>query len=170
MSRRARLTIATVVVVLSAIAIVGLAVQLASRDDDSGAFLEFERRAAEAPFEGYSETSIEVDGRCRRVVVADTGEHRADGLRGHVDLGPYAGMLFVFDGDTRSSFTMSGVTAPLEIGWYTADGTLVDTAHMAPCPDRGQGDCPAYESSRRYRVAFERPGGSAPSPVLTSCS
>ena len=116
-----------------------------------------ELRAASAPFPGYRETRLDLDGRCRRVAVADTVSLRADGLRGHVDLGPYAGMLFVFDGDTAAAFTMSGVTAPLEIGWYAADGSRVGGAHMAPCPDRTQADCPVYaqqaEVSARARDA-----------------
>jgi uncharacterized membrane protein (UPF0127 family) len=171
MSRRARLAIAAVVAVVSGIGIVVLVVQFASSgNDDSHLPVDFERRAAAAPFTGYRETRVDVDGRCRRVAVADTNALRADGLRDHVKLGPYAGMVFVFDGDTSSSFTMAGVTDPLEIAWYAADGTRVDGAHMAPCPDRGQAECPIYSSRARYRYAFERPGGSAPPSALTACS
>lgn len=171
MTRRARLTIAAAIAVLSAIGIALLAVQLWSRDDHASRLpLDFERRAAGAPFPGYGETRIDVDGRCRRVAVADTGALRADGLRDHVNLGAYAGMLFVFDGDTTASFTMAGVTDPLEIAWYTADGTRVGGAHMAPCPDRGQAYCPTYSSPRTYRLAFERQGGNPPPPQLTPCS
>jgi uncharacterized membrane protein (UPF0127 family) len=170
-SRRARLTIAAAVAIVSGIGIVVLVVQLASRgDDDSHLPVDFERRAAVAPFAGYRETSVDVDGRCRRVAVADTSALRSDGLRDHVELGPYAGMVFVFDGDTSASFTMAGVTDPLEIAWYASDGTRVDGAHMAPCPDRGQAECPIYSSRSRYRFAFERPGGSAPPSELTPCS
>jgi uncharacterized membrane protein (UPF0127 family) len=164
------LAIAAVVAVVSAIGIVILVVHLVSSgDDESRLPVDFEQRAAVAPFAGYQETSVEVDRRCRRVAVADTGALRADGLRDHVKLGPYAGMVFVFDGDTTASFTMAGVTDPLEIAWYTSDGTRVDGAHMAPCPDRGQADCPIYSSRGRYRFAFERPGGSAPPSELTAC-
>ncbi len=171
MSRRARLTIAAAIAVLSAIGIVVLALQLRSHDDHASRLpVRFERRAAGAPFAGYGETRIDVDGRCRRVAVADTGPLRADGLRDHVNLGAYAGMLFVFDGDTKASFTMAGVTDPLEIAWYTADGTRVGGAHLAPCPDRGQADCPIYSSRRTYRLAFERRGGNPPPPQLTACS
>ncbi len=171
MSRRARLRLAAAVAVISAIGIVVLAVQLASRgSDDAHPPLGLELRAASAPFPGYRETRLDFDGRCRRVAVADTASLRADGLRGHVDLGPYAGMLFVFDGDTRSAFTMAGVTAPLEIAWYAADGTRVDAAHMAPCPDRTQADCPVYASKRRYRLALETPGGSTSASGLAPCS
>ena len=170
MSRRARLRLAAAVAVISAIGIVVLAVQLVSRgSDDAHSPLGLELRAASAPFPGYRETRLDLDGRCRRVAVADTVSLRADGLRGHVDLGPYAGMLFVFDDDTASAFTMSGVTAPLEIGWYAADGSRVGGAHMAPCPDRTQADCPVYASKRRYRLALETPGGSTSVSGLAPC-
>jgi uncharacterized membrane protein (UPF0127 family) len=169
-SRRARLTIAAAVAVLSAVGIGVLAVHLSSAGDHGSRLpLDFQRRAAGAPFKGYGETRVEVDGRCRRVAVADTGALRSDGLRGHTELGPYAGMLFVFDGDTTTAFTMAGVTAPLEIGWYAADGARVDFAHMAPCPDRRQADCPIYAPDRKYRVAFERAGGSSAPSQLAPC-
>jgi uncharacterized membrane protein (UPF0127 family) len=169
-SRRARLTVAATIAVLAAIGIGVLAAQLLSTDDHASRLpLDFRQRAAVAPFQGYGETSVEVDGRCRRVAVADTAARRADGLRGHVDLGPYAGMLFVFDGDTNAAFTMAGVTAPLEIGWYAADGARVDRAHMTACPDRGQSECPIYAADRKYRIAFERPGGSSAPSQLAPC-
>ena len=171
MSRRARLRLAAAVAVISAIGIVVLAVQLASRgSDDAHLPLGLELRAASTPFPGYREARLAFDGRCRRVAVADTASLRADGLRGHVDLGPYAGMLFVFDGDTASAFTMSGVTASLEIGWYAADGRRVGGAHMTPCPDRTQAECPVYASKRRYRLALETPGGSTSVSGLAACA
>jgi uncharacterized membrane protein (UPF0127 family) len=169
-SRRARLRLAAVVAVISAIGIVALVVQLAWRgNDDARVPLGLKLRAAGAPFVGYRETRIELDGRCRRVAVADTGSLRADGLRGHTDLGPYAGMLFVFDGDTHAAFTMAGVAQPLEIGWYSADGKRISEEHMDPCPNRSQADCPIYSAGRSYRIALERPGGSPSVGQLTPC-
>jgi uncharacterized membrane protein (UPF0127 family) len=170
-SRRARLIIAAAVAAISAIAIVVLGLQLASRGDgDAKLPLDLELRSAAAPFAGYREARIDFDGRCRRVAVANTEALRAQGLRGHTELGPYAGMLFVFDRDTRSAFTMAGVSQPLEIGWYTADGTRVGGAHMAACPDRTQEDCPVYGADRKYRVALETPGGSPSASGLAACS
>jgi len=171
LSRRARLTIAAAIAVLAAIGIVVLAVQIFSNSDHNSRLpVQFRQRAAGAPFLGYGETHVDVDGRCRPVAIANTGALRAAGLRNHVDLGPYAGMLFVFDTDTKAEFTMAGVTDPLEIAWYSAAGTRVDGAHMTPCPDRAQSDCPIYSSRDPYRIAFERSGGSAPPPNLTPCS
>ena len=164
------MTIAAAVAVVSAIGTGALAAQLASRGHDRARLpADLHLRAASAPFAGYQETRIELDGRCRRVAVADTGPRRADGLRGRTDLGRYAGMLFVFDGDTQAAFTMAGVTDPLEIGWYTADGARIGGAHMAPCPHRTQAECPVYASRKRYRLALERPGGTTSASGLTPC-
>lgn len=171
LSRRARLRIAAAIAVFSAIGIVVLVVLVSSHGNrDAHLPLRFQTRAAGAPFTGYGETRVDVDGKCRPVAVADTGDLRAAGLRDHTDLGKYAGMLFVFDGNTKASFTMAGVTEALEIAWYSADGARVDGVHMAPCPDRSQADCPIYSSAKAYRIAFERSGGSAPPPNLTPCS
>jgi uncharacterized membrane protein (UPF0127 family) len=168
--RRARLRLAALVAAISAIGIVVLAVNFASRgNDESGLPLGLETRAAGAPFVGYRETRIEVDGRCRRVAVADTEELRGQGLRGKADVGGYAGLLFAFDGESDDSFTMSGVSQPLELAWYSSDGKRLSDAHLAPCPDRDAADCPIYSAGRPYRVALERPGGSSSVGQLTPC-
>jgi uncharacterized membrane protein (UPF0127 family) len=171
LSRRARLRIAAAIAVFSAIGIVVLAVLVSSHGNHEAHLpLRLQTRAAGAPFEGYGATRVEVDGRCRPVAVADTGDLRVAGLRDHTDLGQYAGMLFVFEGNTNAAFTMAGVTDALEIGWYSAVGTRVDGAHMAPCPNHGQADCPIYSSDTSYRIAFERPAGSAAPSNLAPCS
>jgi len=159
-----------VIAVISGIGIGVLAVHAALRGgNDSHLPLGLQTRPATAPFAGYRETRIVIDGRCRAVAVADTESLREQRLRGHVHTGRYAGMLFAFDGQTGAAFTMSGVSQPLEIGWYTAAGKRVGGAHMAPCPGRGQADCPVYSAGRSYRVALERPGGSASVGAITPC-
>lgn len=170
MSRRGRLAVAGAIALISAIGIAVLIGQLVSRGDGRTP-LPFRLRvgAAVAPFTGFHEAQVELDGRCRRFVVADTASQRQQGLRGRVDLGGYEGMLFVFSSDTDAAFTMAGVTPPLEISWYTADGTRVGGAHMAACPDGDEADCPVYRSGRRYRLALETPGGTAFAGGLASC-
>jgi uncharacterized membrane protein (UPF0127 family) len=169
-SRRHRLTIAGAVALISAIGIVVLAVRFASGGGGRATLpLGLWERAAVAPFTGFREANVALGGRCRRVVVADTASLRQQGLRGHVNLGRYAGMLFVFSDDVDVSFTMAAVTAPLEIGWYSADGTRVGGTHMAACPNRDQAHCPLYRSGRRYRLALETPGGSGIAGGLAHC-
>lgn len=114
---------------------------------------------AAAPFDRFGEARLSVDGRCVRVLVADTEDRRTRGLQDVRDLGPYAGMLFVFPDDTQRRFTMANTPTPLDIGWYAADGAPVDRTTMAPCPDGTSAACPLYESRGPYRYALETPAG-----------
>ncbi|MGH9193971.1 MAG: DUF192 domain-containing protein [Acidimicrobiales bacterium] len=98
----------------------------------------------------------EVMGWC--VLLAATSEQRQRGLMEVTDLGGYAGMLFVWDGDVSSSFYMRNTPTPLSIGWFDADGALVSTADMDPCADIE--GCPTYPSGGRYRFALEVPQSS----------
>lgn len=123
--------------------------------------------AAVAPFDGLTEARIALGDDCLRVVVADEAAERRDGLRGRTDLGPYDAMLFVFPTDGEARFTMAGVDAPLEIGWYDADGDPVDRTTMEPCPDGD--DCPFYGPSGRYRYALETSPGALGPGALAPC-
>jgi hypothetical protein len=112
---------------------------------------------------GFGEVAIavtgpdgEVTGWC--VLLAATSEQRQRGLMEVTDLGGYAGMLFVWDGDVSSSFYMRNTPTPLSIGWFDADGALVSTADMDPCA--AVEGCPTYPSGGRYRFALEVPQGS----------
>lgn len=100
----------------------------------------------------------EVAGWC--VLLAATPEQRQRGLMEVTDLGGYAGMLFVWDADSSSSFYMRNTPTPLSIAWFDADGALVSTADMDPCPDIE--GCPTYPSGGSYRFALEVPQGSLP--------
>ena len=162
-------------VVLAAAVIAGGLVFLLRRDDDTaspggslGSVLG-DSRAAAAPFTGLTEVRLGVDGDCRRVVVADDVDERATGLMRRRDLGPYGGMLFVFDGPTSSPFTMSDVPVPLDIGWYDAAGRPLDHTLMQPCPRRAPAECPVYQSTGPYRYALETLGGDLPSGAIGAC-
>lgn len=98
----------------------------------------------------------EVAGWC--VLLAATADQRQRGLMEVTDLGGYAGMLFVWDADSSSSFYMRNTPTPLSIAWFDADGALVSTADMDPCPDVE--GCPTYPSGGGYRFALEVPQGS----------
>ena len=58
------------------------------------------RTPASKPFKGLTATRIRVGNRTLRVVVADQNDERIQGLRRRADIGPYKGMLFVFDAPT----------------------------------------------------------------------
>ena len=110
-----------------------------------------------------------VGGDCRRIVVADTVDERATGLMRRNDLGSYGGMLFVFDAPVSSSFTMSDVPVPLDIGFYDAAGRPVDRLLMQPCPDRTVAECPTYRSRGPYGYAVETLGGELAGGGLSAC-
>jgi uncharacterized protein len=170
-----RVVAAGVLVALAAAAIGGGLVVLLRGDDDSpapvgalGAVLAAARPAA-APFSRLTEVRLAFGGDCRRVVVADAVGERAVGLMRRRDLGSYDGMLFVFDGPTLGSFTMSDVPVPLDIGWYDAAGRPVDRLVMQPCPALSVSECPSYRSRGPYRYAVETLEGGLPGGALSGC-
>jgi uncharacterized protein len=125
---------------------------------------------AVAPFKGLGAVHAAVGyDRCLHLVVADTLDERVAGLRGRTDLGPYDGMLFVFQGPSDSAFTMSGVTVPLDVGFFASDGARTSTRVMKPCP-RAEAQCPAYRADGPYVYAIETLKGQLPAGPVTGCS
>jgi uncharacterized membrane protein (UPF0127 family) len=125
---------------------------------------------AVAPFKGLSGLHAAVGyDHCLNLVVADTLEDRVAGLRGRTDLGPYDGMLFVFQGPSDSAFTMSGVTVPLDIGFFGADGARNSTRLMKPCA-KAEAQCPVYRADGPYLYAIETLKGQLPSGPVTACN
>ncbi|HEX6311067.1 MAG TPA: DUF192 domain-containing protein [Acidimicrobiia bacterium] len=175
---RARFAVAAAAGLAAVVVAVGLAIALFGGEPRSAetkppagfivAALE-NATPAEEPFAGLTEVQLAVGGSCLRLVAADVVDERVQGLRGRSDLGPYDGMLFVFDEPTASSFTMRGVPVPLDIGWYDARGFLIERTAMEPCPDDLE-DCPAYSPGSRYRFALETLGDELPGGALGSCS
>ena len=125
-------------------------------------------RPADEPFDELTEVALAVGDSCVRLLVADEEAERGAGLRGVTDLGGYDGMLFVNESDVTSAYTMSGVTEPLDIGWYDAGGALVSRTAMEPCPEGGP-DCPLYSADGPYRFALEAFAGGLPSGGLGGC-
>jgi uncharacterized membrane protein (UPF0127 family) len=126
---------------------------------------------AQAPFEGLSELHVAIGyDHCLRLVVADSTAEHAAGLRDHTELGPYDGMLFVYPGPTEASYTMSGVTAPLDIGFFDSDGARNSTRAMKPCPDKATNECPLYNADGPFAYAVETLKGHLPSGPITACS
>jgi uncharacterized membrane protein (UPF0127 family) len=127
---------------------------------------------AVAPFEGLSEVEAAIGyDRCLRLVVADTQDERVAGLRDNTaDLGPYDGMLFVFQGPSESGFTMSGVDDPLDIAFFEQDGSRNSTRAMRSCPEKAERECPVYRADGPYVFAVETKAGELPSGPITACS
>ncbi len=115
--------------------------------------------------QGFSAVTLIVtlpDGTVEELCVwlADTPQLRNQGLMAVTDpeLGGAAAMVFAFANDTTSGFWMKDTLLPLSIAWYAADGSLVSTADMDPCPE-GVTDCPVSSAAGRYRYAVEVPQG-----------
>jgi uncharacterized membrane protein (UPF0127 family) len=93
------------------------------------------------------------------VWVADTAEERGRGLMGVTDLGEAVGMLFVFEADGLARFYMWQTPMPLDIAFFAADGTFVDSASMEPCLEPPSDACLRYAPAEPYRWALELPSG-----------
>jgi len=167
---RWRIAIAAVVALASLLGMIAILAD-SRRARDSRTRLPFATTApANASFIGFDEAHVALDSKCARVLVAATPSLRSRGLREVRSLAPYAGMLFVFPGDTNARFTMAHTLLPLDITFFAANGTPVDTEHMTPCPNGTDATCPVYQSSARYRYALERAAGSSGSGSLGSCA
>ena len=113
------------------------------------------------PLEGFQEVTVTVtapDGTTRQfclLLAADAASHER-GLMFVTDLtlGGYDGMLFQFDRDSSGGFWMKNTRIPLSIAYLGADGSIVSTADMEPCPD-GTERCPGYPPDGPYRYALE---------------
>jgi uncharacterized membrane protein (UPF0127 family) len=176
--REHRRALVVTLLVLGALALVVIVVKVLDTDDDSGsdaagiplaAFIA-RQKPAQAPFEGLGEVRVTIgQDNCLRLAVADSLGERVAGLRNHTELGPYDGMVFVFQGPTEVGFTMSGVTVPLDIGFYGADGAPVSHRLMKPCPDKAENECPVYRADGTFAYAVETLKDKLPSGPLRAC-
>jgi uncharacterized membrane protein (UPF0127 family) len=115
--------------------------------------------------EGFPSVIIEVtqpDGTVVEwcVLLAATPRDRARGLMDVDSLANYKGMLFQFDEETFSSFYMLHTRLPLTVAFIGADGSLVSSTDMDPCPDDDDDPpCPRYAPAAPYLLALEVPQG-----------
>lgn len=120
---------------------------------------------ASAPFEALTETHVTVGEERLLVVVADFPNERSQGLRRRETIGPYDGMLFVYSEPVTTSFTMSTVPVPLDIGFYDAQGRLVSRLRMEPCAGT-DAECPLYQPDGAFVYALETLAGDLPEGAL----
>jgi hypothetical protein len=62
----------------------------------------------------------------------------------------------VWDADTGAAFWMKNTLIPLDIAFFSVDGSFVDRLTMEPC---NADSCPLYSASGLYRYALEAPAG-----------
>ena len=119
----------------------------------------------------FADKKIGVGPSCLHVLVADTPEKRAEGLRHRDNVGSDDGMIFEFGqamDHGRTRFTMSDVKFPLTIGFYDASGQRVDATDMTPCSG-SDASCPSYGAKADFNTAIETPKGKLPDGPLTAC-
>ena len=93
--------------------------------------------------------SIEAGGHILEVEIADTQELRSRGLMNRRHLDENAGMLFVFERETRPSFWMKNTSIPLSIAFIASDGTIRQIEDLQPH------SLDTVESMRTVRFALE---------------
>src|SRR5205807_1957891 len=109
----------------------------------------------------FADRKVGVGSSCLHVLVADTPEKRAEGLRHRDGLSGYDGMIFEFGqamNHEKTRFTMSDVKFPLTIGFYDQSGLRVDATDMTPCSG-SDSSCPSYGSKANFNSAIETPKG-----------
>lgn len=87
---------------------------------------------------------------------AVTPEQRSQGLMWVTDLGGRDGMVFVYDQDRSTSFTMRNTVLDLSIAFFDGTGAFMDAFDMEPCAGE---PCPSYPTPRGFRLALEVPAG-----------
>ncbi len=75
---------------------------------------------------------IKVGDATVRMQLAVRSEEMQRGLMDRRDLGRDDGMIFVYDKVQQMTFWMRNTPTPLDIGFFTSDGTLVEVLAMHP--------------------------------------
>ena len=101
-----------------------------------------------------SRYEIRVGGSAVRVEIAADPEARSRGLMYRTELAPDTGMLFVYPGPRRLHFWMKNTPLDLDIGFFDADGRLLNVAAMTAWDERTQ-----HSSHGAARYALEVPRG-----------
>jgi len=101
----------------------------------------------EAPLPHEHRFTLRVGERPLEAQLALSREEMAQGLMNRRDLAPNEGMLFVYPRPMEASFWMKNTPLPLDIGFFTPDGTLVEIYRMHPYDETAV-------KSRSNRVQF----------------
>ena len=98
-----------------------------------------------------------------QVELALTAEQQSQGLSGREVLGPGAGMLFVYEHESRYTFWMKEMRFPIDIVWIGADCKVVDVTLEAPPPEPGQSldQLPRYSPDTPAQYVLEINAGEA---------
>lgn len=79
---------------------------------------------------------VRIAGASVKTVIADTDAERARGLMFKEDIGPSAGMLFIFEEEAPHAFWMKNMRFPLDLVWLDRQKRVVDIrTDCPPCTD-----------------------------------
>lgn len=134
----------------------GVTIYQALRDDTATDLVEVPTRNAIPPF-GTASFRVGASPTEYCALLAATPEAQQQGMQNRTNLGGYDAMVFAFPADTTVAFINHFVPVDLDIGWYDANGTLVDFTTMDKCPDGV--NCPTYAARSMYRYAVETLAG-----------
>lgn len=101
----------------------------------------------------------------RCALLAETPAAHEQGMQGKDSLSGYDAMVFAFALPTTVQFINHFVPIDLSIGWYDANGVLVDHTTMEACPTGV--NCPTYASKDPFTYAVETPVGGLAALGLT---
>lgn len=104
-----------------------------------------------------------MDGTTLEVLVADNLDERRQGLKDVSEV-PNGGdgMLFAYSTPSFVTYGMLDVVIPLDIWFFDADGALIGTTEMTPCPAE---PCTDYGSPGEISWVLETPAGVYEFPI-----
>jgi uncharacterized protein len=108
---------------------------------------------------GFPTTSVVVrtakGDRTLCMFLADTPALRERGLMDVTSLGKKSGMVFHFPEPTTTRFFMFQTKVALDIAFIDAEGRVVSTSKMVPCPSTDASACPLTVAAGPYTDAIE---------------
>lgn len=111
---------------------------------------------------GMTKAEVIIGKEVIRVDVADTPSLQSKGLGGRKQLGPNAGMLFVYTEKGRHAFWMRGMFIPIDIIWLD-NRRVVHIEHNVPPPPPGtpESKLATYISTAPANLVLELAAGRA---------
>ena len=86
------------------------------------------------------------------VEIAQTDEHRQEGLMARESLPEDSGMMFVYFEPVQNGFWMQDVRFPLSVAFIDEDRRITEIIDMDVCQE---GSCTAYTPAKEYTAALE---------------
>ncbi len=109
---------------------------------------------------------VSIAGHQLSVLVADTDQHRFQGLSNRDSLENFQGMLFIFPRREQHTMVMREMRFPLDIVWLDGN-TIVDIApQLQPEPDRSEAELTPYPGRVPSTMVLELPAGFAEQNAL----